>query len=323
MREADKLLRSFDPGRTMKRDSPSEKDALLERILMTPQQNPPGARRGRRNLFIAVTTAACVVAVGIGLLDSPVQQSAYAATPPPLKVVSQAPVPAATVLERIARQVEHVREAAPAGGKERFVQETWSLETRIGGQQITSAVVPERRETTKDAEGNLAWSVRAKKPEFQDDEQREAWESQWAEVDEPTQVSGSEKASGEPPSGLNQMREWLMQRSPADTAGFISESLIEKSMTNHFAPKQRAAVLRVLAERKGLAYSGTAVDREGRPGVAFTIASSSTGLPAKHTIVIDEDSGKLLSYEKMLTGNPGQLKVKTPAVINYVSFLQG
>ncbi|MER6443116.1 hypothetical protein ABT275_43515 [Streptomyces sp. NPDC001185] len=310
-------------GRTA---APQEVDALLERILSEKRF----ATRGRksRNLRIkgfavlGVSAAAIAGVVAANHLMKPsFPEPAYAATPPLMKISDEKNLPAAQVLEDIARRTEKLSETS--SWDNHFVQESWSLSTRIGGRQITSAVVPEHRDSWKRADGSVTWSVKEEKPKFQNSGQKKLWDQQWAAIDEPTTRTGKGGSSyGNPPAPAG-MKHWLEEGSPGDTAGFISESLVQKLMTNHLTPEQRAASLRVLETKKDLKFSGTAKDRAGREGLAFTVESDSSGLPSKHTLVINPDDGKVLAYEELLTGDPGALKVKTPAVINYVTFLRG
>ncbi|WP_254402091.1 hypothetical protein [Streptomyces sp. AC555_RSS877] len=330
MREYEDSLAALGSRLQVQLAAPQQVDSLLERILAEPQQATRRAGRSRQGrslrfkaLAVAGVSTAALAAVVAGnvLMKPSFPEPAYAATPPLIKISAAQDLPAAQALEDIARRTEKLRETA--GWDNHFVQETWSLTTRIGGHQITSAVVPERRDSWKKDDGSIVWSAKAEKPEFQNTEQKDLWEQQWAALDEPTNRSGKGGSSyGNPPAPVD-MKKWLQEGSPGDTAGFISESLVQKLMTNHLTPGQRAAVLRVLAERKDLKFAGTAKDRSGREGDAFTVESDSSGLPAKHTLIIDPDNGKVLAYEQTLTSDPGALNVKTPAVINYVTFLRG
>ncbi|MFD9657761.1 hypothetical protein [Streptomyces mirabilis] len=330
MRDYEESLAAIGSRIKAQPTAPQQVDALLERILSEPQHvthragrnRQPGNRRVRTFAVIGVSTAVIAgIVVGNKIMNPPFPETAYAATPSLMKISVEKNLPAAQVLEDIARRTEKLSESD--SWDNHFVQKSWSLTTRIGGHQITSAVMPERRDSWKKEDGSIVWSVKEEKPEFQDSGQKKLWEQQWAAVDEPETRRGKGGSSyGNPPAPA-EMKSWLLEGSPGDTAGFISESLVQKLMTNHLTPKQRAASLRVLETKKDLKFSGTAKDRAGREGMVFTVESDSSGLPSKHTLVINPDNGKILAYEEMLTSDPGALKVKTPAVINYVTFLRG
>lgn len=90
---------------------------------------------------------------------------------------------------------------------------------------------------------------------------------------------------------------------------------------HHLQPRQRAAVLSVLASI-GLRYMGDVVDRAGRDGVAFGVDLDNDGPGAtRYLMVIDEDTGTLLSYEEdLLAPDAGSAPVAV-ATAHYVLYL--
>ncbi|MGW1767307.1 CU044_5270 family protein [Streptomyces sp. NPDC002073] len=329
MPSIDSSLKALDAVIQKGHSSPAVPAEILHRILTQPRVMPRQSVRThlpRRKLFL-VAIAGTAAAVATGVLGAeflaPAPEPAFAATPRLLRVSAISNANAAQVLEEIAHRTESMRDGVPADGSVRLVQETWSLTTRIGGVQVTSAVVPERREVTPNADGSFEWSIRVQKPQIQDDAQREAWGAQWDAVREPVDRSGTSRSPfGEPPSDLAGMQRWLEVGAPADTGGFISESVVDKLRDHHLRPRQRAALLRVLKARPGLTCAGTVTDRAGRRGIAFTIESDDGGLPSRHMLIVDPEMGKILAYEEILK-SAGALKVKVPAVVNYVNFLVG
>ncbi|MFH9133695.1 CU044_5270 family protein [Streptomyces sp. NPDC017524] len=331
MREIDRSLTELESRIRKSHMAQPEADALFERIV---QERVPAGQRSRSPwkspfrvsiLAVAVAVIGGALIIGPDLLQRPPVDPAVAATPKLLKVhmVVGKNTTAEKSLESIARKVEKLQE--PNGAESGpFIQETWSLTTRIGGMQITSAVVPERRETWKMADGSTKWSVKAEKPQFQNDEQRSLWERQWDAIDEPVDRSGTgDVGYGDAPKNPAEMEAWLHQGAPADTAGFISESVVDKLMTNHLNPEQRAALLRVLATKKGLVTAGEVTDRAGRQGAAYTIKDGSGSIPAEHMIIVDPVNGKILAYEEIFLSSSPAMKVEGPAVVNYVTFLKG
>jgi hypothetical protein len=86
-------------------------------------------------------------------------------------------------------------------------------------------------------------------------------------------------------------------------------------------PGVRAAMLRYLAQVKGLASVGAVNDRAGREGLGFTLDINSPEFPKTYLLVIDPDTGHLLAYEEIFIGDTGSLDLKTPFVASYMVFL--
>ncbi|MCP2327001.1 hypothetical protein HDA40_005508 [Hamadaea flava] len=93
---------------------------------------------------------------------------------------------------------------------------------------------------------------------------------------------------------------------------------------HHLSPRQRAAVLSILAE-SGLRYMGDVHDRAGRPGIAFGIDLDTDGPSAtRFLMVIDEETGALLSYEEDLLAPAaaGSQTRTAVATAHYVLYLE-
>ncbi|MFE4794389.1 CU044_5270 family protein [Streptomyces sp. NPDC056708] len=329
MREIDERFRSLNEVQSS--DKQPDK-AVLQQILSTPRAGDVQRRhspfRSRRWVLLS---AAAATAVALGLVATNMfgtaPQPAYAVTPTPLKYQSSSR-PTAEVLEGVARRTEELPDDPPASTPERFVQESWSLSTRIDGIQVTSAVVPERRETLKYKDGSEKWTVRTQRPRFQSQDQRRIWENSGSVGKDSDEYSGSsgpadmsDGRNREAPETPEGMRRWLSLGYETSGGGEMFDSVSERSLDRSFTPKQRAALLRTLKEVEGIVYRGQAKDRSGRTGEAFSVQSMYGGLPTKHTLLFDSSTGQLLSYEEELTGSPGALKVKTPAVVLYVTYL--
>ncbi|MET7979697.1 CU044_5270 family protein [Streptomyces mirabilis] len=330
MRKVDELFRSIDPAQNPV-DEPDE--ALLGRIMALPRATTVtrGEIRGmsRRKWLLAGTAVVTAAAIGFVASDmfGTTAQPAYAVTPRPLKYTSTEQ-PASGVLEEIAARTEKLAPDTPAGGSQQFVQDSWSLSTRIDGIQVTSAVIPERRTTWKKPDGSEKWTVQTQKPQFQSDKQREVWKDAGSVGATPEKYSDSsgpadmsDERNHEAPTDPRAMRRWLAlgyeTQGPGETFDSVSERLLDRS----FSPEQRAALLRALKNVPGIDYRGKTKDRAGRTGDAFSVTSAYGGLPKLQTLVFDPEDGSLLSYEEELVSNAGKLNVKTPAVTLYVSYL--
>jgi hypothetical protein len=329
MRDVNKALRALDPARLAGADeTPSQAQARLEAIVGTPRPVLAARTRDRRSRrwVLAGVSVAASVAIGLVVADpfGSTAQPAYAVTPQPLSY-QPADRPADQVLEEIALRVASLPDDRPATWSvERFVRESWSLSTRIDGLQVTSAVIPEYRVTWAKPDGSSRWTVKTLPPQFQNTEQRKTWEAAGAVGEAPEKLSGSApstKSAGDPPSTPGGMQKWLATGQTSMTPGLAFEVVPERFMDHVFSPAQRAALLRVLKNMDGIVYAGVVRDRAGREGQAFSLTSDFGGLPNKRTLVFDPSTGSLLAYEEELTSDPGALNVKTPAVIDYSTFL--
>lgn len=329
MREIDEILRSLDQARD---EAKQPDEAVLRQVLSVPR--PRGARRRsqvtkRKWTLISAATVATAVALALVVTNmlGVAPQPAYAVTPAPLSYQASDQSPAA-VLEEIARQVEELPADTTSGETERFVQESWSLSTRIDGIQVTSAVIPERRTTVKYKDGSEKWTVVTQKPQFQSAKQRDTWDKSGSIGEDPEVYSDSsgpadmsDARNHEPPATPEGMRSWLTLGYETAGAGETFDSISERSLDRSFSPEQRVALLRTLKDTPGITYRGRTKDRSERTGQAFSVQSTYGGLPTKHTLIFNESTGEVLAYEEELTGDPGALKVRTPAVILYVTYL--
>lgn len=108
----------------------------------------------------------------------------------------------------------------------------------------------------------------------------------------------------------------LPQRGASGRFAAVVESLLETPAQ----PAERAAVLDYLAGTPRLGVVGAIDDRLGRPGIGFTVQARDSGLATQYLLVIDAEDGRILDYEETLTGDPGMLNVRTPAVIEYIAW---
>nr|WSW67921.1 CU044_5270 family protein [Streptomyces sp. NBC_00995] len=312
-----------------------EKQASLERILQADRTEQMGARRGlvgRHRWLLGGISVAASLALGIVVVLSagPTAQPAYAVTPAPLKF-RYAEGSAALALENIAKEARRGPADATNSriGGSYFKQESWSLSTRIDGIQVTSAIVPEQRETWTKPDGSARWKVRTLPPEFGKSSQREAWEDAGSVGGNPETYEDSagpadmaDPRNQPAPTDPAAMGKWLSLGYQTPGRGEIFDSVSERNLDRVFSLAQRTALLRYLATVDGVSYRGSVKDRAGRPGVAFSVRSSYGGLPKLQTLIFDPHTATLLAYEEELTKNAGKLNVKVPAVVLYVTYLE-
>ncbi|WP_199791216.1 CU044_5270 family protein [Streptomyces sp. Amel2xE9] len=324
MRDLDQTLRAMNPAR----DGRPADQARLENILATSRASGPARRPRGRNRWTWTAAAATVTAAALAYVTldpfGTTAQPAFAVTPQPLQP-QKADRPAAEVLEAIAGRIDQQPDPRPAPWKtEHFVWDSWALSTRIDNIQVTSAVIPEHRETWEKPDGSARWKASTLPPVFQSGRQREVWEKAGSVGKEPQRSSGSSGpvavSAVEPPTTVEGMRTWLANGQNMG-AGLLFEVVPERFQDHVLSPAQRAALLRVLASTKGVVYAGTVKDRAGRSGEAFSLTDRFGGLPNKRTLVFDPATGDLRAYEEQLQDDPGRLNVRPYSVIEYTTFL--
>ncbi|MFD8370969.1 CU044_5270 family protein [Streptomyces sp. NPDC059688] len=322
MHDIDQTLRSLNPVRTGNQAD----QAQLDGILASPRRT---VRRPRQSRWAWTVTAAAVTAgvIGYVVVDpfGVAVQPALAATPAPLHP-RHADRQAADVLEEIAGRIAGQADPRPKPWKsEHFIREDWALSTRFDNVQVTSAVIPERRETWERHDGSSHWKSKSLTPQFQDGRQRDIWEKAGSVGKEPVRSAGTSGpdavGAGEPPTTVEGMRTWLADGQKMGP-GLLYEVLPERFQDHVFSPAQRAAVLRVLASTDGIVYAGTVEDRAGRTGEAFSLTDRFGGLPNKRTLVFDPATGNLLAYEERILDDTGRLNVRPHSVIEYSTFIR-
>lgn len=106
-------------------------------------------------------------------------------------------------------------------------------------------------------------------------------------------------------------------RSAAELLVAVADLYREQTPT----PAVRSGVLAVLARQPDLISLGRVEDRRGRTGLGYAVDSAEANtLPTRVAVVIDEKTGALLSFERMLTSDAGALPVDIPAVLAYEVF---
>lgn len=339
MSEIDELFRSVDPATGDEwRAAAEAREAGLTKILAmnrSERQQKSAASRGfagRRRWVLGGIAVAVSVAVGFVTVFSlgPTDQPAYAVTPAALKY-GPSDGQAAAMLEEIARAAEQDSsgDQDSEGGSHYFVQDSWSLSTRIDGVQVTSAIVPERREKWTDPDGSARWKVKSQPPQFRTSSQREIWEDAGSVGEDPVTYAdsrgpadASDARNQAAPTDPAAMGRWLSLGYEGAGRGEIFDSVSERNLDRVFSRAQRAAILRYLGTLDGITYRGSTKDRAGRQGEAFSVRSSYGGLPKVQTLIFDSRNAKVLAYEEELTESAGKLNVEIPSVILYVTYLE-
>jgi hypothetical protein len=212
-----------------------------------------------------------------------------------------------------------------SGRFEHLRYQQWSLFTRIDDKQVTSAVVPQQIEQWQAADGSGKRVQTYVTPLFRDHAEERAWRDAGSpgKSEPPMVMSGlSRMWSDRPPTDTAALTAWLRRGHPAangpqETMVAISDLVKQDVLSS----QERAAVLRVLADVPGLVELGTTTDRAGRPVMAVAVDTTGSGLPTRHTLLVDPSTGAILGYEQMLTQSPGKLNVPIPSIIGYDLYL--
>ncbi|GAA1924348.1 hypothetical protein GCM10009737_27550 [Nocardioides lentus] len=305
------LLRAADPVTQPDRSTrtPSS-EALLARIVAGREPLPARRVAPARSWVLATVVALAVLALvalpGLRLLGGWPGDggTAVAATPPPLVSAEPVRAGAAQELRAIARRTGRLPDDVGAGATAAVDYVSWSLFTRVDGVDVTSRVVPQEVSRRLGPDGTGTTTTRLVEDDGGTRETRVDSDG-WPVERLPTSEAG--------------MAAELSTRNPADPAGRVN-AVVETLLERPAGPAARAAILRWLADTRGVASVGRLADRLGRPGVGFTVESAASGLPTRYLLVVDPADGRVLGYEEMLTTDPGRLEVPIPSVIGYVAW---
>jgi hypothetical protein len=286
------------------------------------------SRAVRRFLTPAAGVAAAVaLAVTLGLPGR--TDPALAATPSLLQYtqIASASTSEARRLASDCWERQRSRRAAPAAFTVRWTE--WSLNTRVDGRVVTSAVVPVQVSLSRRSDGSAELVRRTSAPQFPDRASRERWEDEGRPAAQPLTVDKQRWAPGDMrqvsaslPDDPERLLPVLSRSHPIEDIG-DAEVLIAIADTYRSAelsPAQQAALFAVAASRPGLQSFGRVTDRAGRNGFALSVESEHSGLPTRYTAIFDPVTGRLLDLEQTLTRDAGRLNVPVPATIGYTVF---
>jgi hypothetical protein len=301
----------------------------------------------RLRLVAAIAAVVVVAAVAAVVLPGRGSRPAYAATPPLLMPVSDQGRPAERVLERLAAAAEE--QPALADGRYHYLKAAgWGLHTAVYDEDhVESVIVPGITEQWIADDGSglqihaSGEPVEAGPPGA--DADRRA-------IDDLPDGEGeiTEFAPGEmwvpPIASLPRdpvaLRDKLLVNpgdgGPCDANSDVydpetcdrPESVqlyvaLEELHVERVPPDLLATFYRALAEEPDLRAYGQITDRAGRRAIAVGFDSDYAGLPTRHMMIVDPDTGTLLGLEEILTTDPGKLNVRVPAVISYIVYLAG
>lgn len=228
----------------------------------------------------------------------------YAATPQPLIYRAPAPPSGRDVLLQLAAVAARPH-AGQAGARAPYAyvkRQEWRLPGEISGAPVPSQVESWRE---PDGGGRILSVTRKLTGSTVDD---------------------AKVPPGHPLPALSTSETVLARRFAfgAPMSGASARQFVELTNlagTQPIAPLVEAAILRLVARIPGLVNSGTVIDRDGRAGVAVSLASAYTGALISYTLIFDQSTGALLEADQTLAGNPGRLNVRPGSVLAYTTFL--
>ncbi|MEU1014011.1 CU044_5270 family protein [Streptomyces sp. NPDC005890] len=293
----------------------------LERLLEDgrPVRRAPGARL----LWGLAATGVVVVTAATALLGGPSTQPALAA-PRPLAVRAHStPVPL-TQLAELADAA--AAEGAPRLRKGTHVQ-TWSLGMTDGKPPVT---LPEERVVRWRADDSHTELVVATDP-------RHPGRPVLTDTGgDPGPVADGHVLSRTtyPPSWSDAPPEAPPPHTPAALRAYLAETVRTDSLStpglldavdellDHWTlgARESAALVRVLADAKGLRPLGQVTDRLGRPGQAYVYGGEGGG--GRRMLILDARTGAVLGLETTFTRDAPAYGVKAGDVMEYSAWMR-
>ncbi|QNE18196.1 hypothetical protein F1D05_10190 [Kribbella qitaiheensis] len=339
------LLRQADPAAAIP-DGPLNEDELaglnraLARIAVKESVAAPATavavrrsrpRVTRRTVMIGVA-ATLVAAAGLVVVD-PFGSTgvAIAATPVLLDGELRTGGPAkAQLLVLAAVAAKDTSLPGDAGSTHSVRTSTWDLSTRVDGETVRSAVLPEQIDLVWSSDQPGRRTVRTGEPYFPSESYRQAWVRAGKPGKAGEVVSDDTIAAGSRESWFT----YPLPTAPApllaafkvahpidvDGTGALVTAVRDLAKDTVPVPAVRAAVLQLLAGRSDVVWLGALKDRASRPVEAFAVDTSYTGLPQRQVLMFDAVTGALLASEDLLTKTAGALGVAVPSVISYTLF---
>ncbi|WP_030688969.1 CU044_5270 family protein [Streptomyces sp. NRRL B-1347] len=302
------LLRAADPVSATEgpwRDRPL--DARAERGLN--QLLHTSRRRARRRVVLWAEAAVVALAAALVLTLPDLAATSATAAPSALRPrAGSAAVPLAEVAERAAAAA---RDGEPELRRGSHIQ-TWSLAMDAGPHAERPVTLPEEREVRWRGDGS-----RTERVETGGDLVSER-------VYPPTWADAPPRAR--PPHTPGKLRSYLTdtyeggvaRASGPLTADHLLDALPQLLDSWTLGARERAALVRVLADTKGLRPAGAITDRLGRPGQAYVYESKDPADEAlRRMLILDPGTGDVLGLEVMFTEARPQFAVRAGDVMSY------
>jgi hypothetical protein len=270
-----------------------------------PEVRTPAIVPRRAVLIGAATAVAVAAAAGVATVVGSPPRVTLLATPTPLEITH---VNGGSDLGALVERWAVAAEQSPAAtlpATEYLRLSAWYLDTAVTRGSVESQLRPHESESWRHPDGSWTVTTTDGGTETFPPGTRGHW-------------------TDRPPVNPAALDAWLNSIHPmsgGDKALLTLSAITDLLRERVLLPAERAAVLRVLATIPGLRHAGAAVDRAGRTGEALVLDTDGSGLPARHTLVVDPTTGTILANEEMLTEDAGRLNVSIPAVVKYETYL--
>lgn len=283
-----------------------------------------GRPRRLRRWALSVGTAAAVGVVVLALLLSGSATTPAVAAPRPLLIESgSTPVPLDRIAERAAadrslrlRQGTHVQ--------------TWSLSMTSGAGARRPVTLPEERVIRWQADGSHTELVVATDPRHpggpvitgadpvprtvEDGHvlSRRTYPPSWS--DAPPRAT--------PPHDTGRLRAYLDELDRTGPLGTpeLLDSLDELLDNWTLGSLENAALVRLLADAKGLRPAGAVTDRLGRPGQAYVYDDTTHAV--RRMLILDPATGAVLGLEDTVTRAAAEVGVRAGDVMSYSAWMR-
>ncbi|MFG2417722.1 CU044_5270 family protein [Streptomyces sp. NPDC048448] len=307
-----------DDGRFHDRPLDQHAERRLSRLLHS------GRPRRLRRWVLSVGTAAAVGVTALTLLLSGSATTPAVAAPRPLQIESgSTPVP----LDRIAAR-------AAADRSQRLRQgthtQTWSLSMTAGPGARPAVTLPEERVIRWRADGSHTELVVATDPRRPGEPvitgadpvprtvedghvlSRRTFPPSWS--DAPPQAT--------PPRDTGRLRAYLDELDPTGPLGTsqLLDAVSELLDNWTLGSRENAAVVRLLADAKGLRPAGAVTDRLGRPGQAYVYED--TAHAVRRMLILNPVTGAVLGLEDTVTKDDAEFGVRAGDVMSYSAWMR-
>lgn len=315
-------LRLSDP--TLNLEFPTDLDQRASQDLEAILTSRPAPAR-RRMSFVAATAAAVVAALVVGSVWL-ARPPAASAQPVALPILSVQPLSGSTVTasSRLLTLAQAAARAQTAPGPIQY--RDWAMNLRVADARVDTAIVTTEHILATNPDQSIHVTVRIADIDYPTPASRSAWE-QNAPVtvgdmlEDMTYPAGQRPVIYPEPAPTTEpaLTAFFKAGHPIDEygTGELFVAVTDLAKEQRLTGPQQSAILRLIATSPDVITLGTVRDRAGRSGIAFATDSSFTGLPTRHVLVVDPDSGRLLASETWLTSSAGKLGITAPAATEY------
>ncbi|MEK2475654.1 CU044_5270 family protein [Streptomyces noursei] len=343
MRDELELLRAANPvpaddGRWRDRPLDATAQRALNRLLHSTR-----TRRARRRLVLRAEAAVLALVAVLAFTLTDAGSSPAVAAPSALVPHAGRPVPSLDGLARIAEAL--ARTAGPQDGPRRGSHlQSWSLSMGTGPDTASPVTVPEERITRWNADGSGSELVVATDPQhpgrpvIHDDDGRWRTVSDGKVLHRATYPAGSGArhdglaARTRPPTDPTALRALLASLygaadgdgGDADAAAVPQLLMALSSFRQEWTPgpRETAAIVRMLADTKGLRPAGAVTDRLGRRGQAFVHDGPDGAMDAtRQMVILDPRTGQLLGTEITFTKDLPDFRITAGEVMSYEAWM--